>query len=466
MTDSLQTKRKSQMSDKERIQDFQRKLYRKAKQEKEFRFYVLYDKVRSLRFLREAYKRVKRKGGAAGIDGQTFTEIEEAGLEEFLKEINQELENKSYRPKPVKRVYIPKANGKQRPLGIPTIRDRVIQMSCKMVIEPIFEADFKDTSYGFRPKRSAHDAMGAVGKHLKANRTQVYEADISNYFDTIPHSQLLILIGKRISDKNVIHLIKMWLKAPIVEEGRFTGGKKNKQGIPQGGVISPLLANIYLNVLDRVINQEEGVYKRRGIHIVRYADDYILMGRKMPEGTQQRMEKLLEKMGLKLNQEKSRLLEAKEKPFDFLGFTIRYDRDLHGNNKRYWNIIPSKRAVKKFRQNMSEYLRKAGHLGKLELAAGLNVKIRGWINYYDVPGVSYPAKAKRDLRWYLMHKLQRYYKRKSQRASRLYRRNVFEVLVSQCGLIDPTKMTRSPAPVKALDEACRKAVCGKTACTV
>lgn len=211
------------------------------------------------------------------------------------------------------------------------------------------------------------------------------------------------------------------------------------------------MANIYLNVLDRVVNREEGIYKRRGIHIVRYADDYILMGREMHEGIQERMKRLMERMGLKINQEKSRLVQAKEKPFDFLGFTIRYDRDLHGNNKRYWNISPSKRAIKKFRQNMGDYIRKVGHLEKSELVAGLNLKIRGWINYYDVSGVSYSAKAKRDLRWYLRHKLQRYYKRKSQRASRLYRRKVFEELVSRCGLIDPTKMLRSPAPVKVLD---------------
>ena len=236
MVNDLQMKPKSPKSDTERIRDFQRKLYLKAKQEKEFRFYVLYDKVRDIRFLREAYQRVKANKGSPGVDGITFDSIENSGVEEFLAIIKDELDQKTYRPSPVLRVYIQKANGKLRPLGIPIIKDRVVQMSCKMVIEPIFEADFEDSSYGFRPKRSAHDAIGAVKKNIQEGKDEILDADLSAYFDTIPHDKLMILIGKRISDKNVLHLIKMWLKAPIVEDGKIHGGKGNHRGTPQGGL--------------------------------------------------------------------------------------------------------------------------------------------------------------------------------------------------------------------------------------
>jgi len=208
----------------------------------------------SKKFLLEAYYRVKANKGSAGIDGKGFGNIEEIGLYTFIEEIHNELKNHTYKPEPVKRVYIPKANGKERPLGIPTIKDRVVQMSCKIVIEPIFEADFEDNSYGFRPKRSAKDAIKAIKTNLKEGKTEILDADLSSYFDTIPHDKLMSLIGQRISDKYVLRLIKMWLKTPVSENGKLQGGKKNKVGTPQGGVISPLLANIYLNLLDKIVN--------------------------------------------------------------------------------------------------------------------------------------------------------------------------------------------------------------------
>jgi len=246
-------RKKSEMTDDERVRDFQRKLYRKAKQEPEYRFYVLYDKIGHIHFLREAYRRVKTNRGAPGVDGMTFEQIEEEGLNEFLSELQKDLQEKTYKPQPVRRVHIPKANGGTRPLGIPTIRDRVAQMSCKLVIEPIFEADFDDASYGFRPKRSASDAVAAIKEKLKEGKTEVFDADLSKYFDTIPHAKLLKLVAMRISDIHVIHLIKLWLKAPVIEDGKMSGGKKTKVGTPQGGVISPLLANIYLNLVDKLV---------------------------------------------------------------------------------------------------------------------------------------------------------------------------------------------------------------------
>jgi group II intron reverse transcriptase/maturase len=242
--------------DTERIRDFQRKIYLKAKREKKFRFYILYDKIISKRFLLEAYYRVRKNKGKPGIDGVNFEDIESEGINKFISELHQELKDRTYKPSPVRRVYIPKPNGKKRPLGIPTIRDRVVQMSCKIVIEPIFEADFEETSHGFRPKRKAADAIKAIKDNLEEGKTEVYDADLSSYFDTIPHDKLMILVGMRISDKYTLNLIKKWLKTPIKENGKLIGGKKNKLGTPQGGVISPLLANIYLNLFDKIINDK------------------------------------------------------------------------------------------------------------------------------------------------------------------------------------------------------------------
>jgi len=259
----------------EKIRELQRKLYQKAKQEKEYRFYLLYDKVYRMDILSHAYRLVKTNKGAGGVDGVTFEGIEEkeGGQQKYLAGIADELKNKTYEAMPVRRVYIPKADGSKRPLGIPTVKDRIVQMAVKIVIEPIFEADFQENSYGFRPKRDAHQAIDDITRHLRYGKTQVIDADISKYFDSIPHDQLLKLIAKRIVDKNILKLMKMWLKAPVVEE---EDGKKkykgNDKGTPQGGVISPLLANIYLNVLDTIWKVKK-VQEKLEARLIRYADD-------------------------------------------------------------------------------------------------------------------------------------------------------------------------------------------------
>ena len=433
----------------ERVQSLQRKLYQKAKQERTFRFYVLYDKVRLPYVLREAYRRSKSKAGKPGVDGVSFADIEAKGVGEFIEEIIQELEARTYKPSAVLRVEIEKENGGKRPLGIPTIKDRVIQLALKLVIEPIFEADFEDSSYGFRPKRSAGDAVCAIKKSLQSGKNEVYDADLSSYFDTIPHKELMHLVSLRISDKNVLHLIKLWLKAPVMENGRPKGGKKNKVGVPQGGVISPLLANIYLHLLDKAVRRIGGKFQSYGIEIVRYADDFVLLAKKLPEESLSYLQTLLNRMKLRINEEKSKKLNAQEESFDFLGYSFRYSDDLFGRPQKYWNVEPSKKSQKKLRLKIREYLRHNGHKSPERVSSELNMIIRGWLNYFTIEDVSYPAKAKRNLRYYLSIKLTRYYKRKSQRKSALYNRGAMRVLVSRYGLIDPTKYSFTRQPVKA-----------------
>ena len=271
------------MSSSERVQLYQRKLYLKAKQEKQYGFYILYDKLFLPYILEESWQRVKANGGSAGVDGQTIAQIESSGKEEFLRNLSEDLRQQTYQASAVKRVWIPKSSGGQRPLGIPTIKDRVAQMACMLVIEPIFEADFEEHSYGFRPKRSADDAITKIKEHLKAGKTEVYDADLSKYFDMIPHDKLMIVLKERIKDQRMLKLIKKWLKAPVYDDGQYTGGKNNKLGTPQGGVISPLLSNLYLHLLDRIVNMPTSIFKRLDIVMVRYADDFVLMGKKLTE---------------------------------------------------------------------------------------------------------------------------------------------------------------------------------------
>jgi len=389
--------------------------------------------------LREAWKQVKSNAGNPGIDGISIDDIEQNGVESYLEELAEDLRKQTYRPMAVKRVMIDKANGGQRPLGIPTVRDRIAQTVCKMILEPIFEADFSENSHGFRPERSSKGAMKTIKSNLELGKTQVLDADLSKYFDTIPHEKLFKAIEERISDPRMLKLLKKWLKAPVSEDGQYKGGKKNKVGTPQGGVISPLLANIYLNLLDRIVDNKKSMFYKHGCKIVRYADDFVIMGQAITERVKQNLDELIQRMGLTLNEEKTRTVDATLDSFDFLGFTIRYDRDNFGRNQRYWNIIPSRKSEKKIRDKVRIYLKTHGHYAAKDVATGLNTIIRGWLNYFDNKNVSYPAMSNRRLRYYIYKKLNRYYQRKSQRKCRLYGHNAFEALVQKHGLIDPTK---------------------------
>lgn len=438
-------RKRSEIPDAERVSTLQEKLYQKAKQEREYKFYVLYDKMFIPYMLRESWKSVKTNGGAPGVDNKTIADIESYGVDAYLKELEEDLRKQTYQPQAVKRVMIPKANGGERPLGIPTIRDRIAQTVCKRILEPIFEADFEDCSYGFRPGRSSKDAISKIKEQLKEGKTEIYDADLSNYFDTIPHDKLLIAMKQRIADPRILKLLNKWLKVPVKEKGQYKGGKGNKAGTPQGGVISPLLANIYLHLLDRIINHPLSIFRKEGIHIVRYADDFVLMGKPLTEASIGKLQALIERMGLNLNQLKTRKVNAEAESFNFLGFTIRYDSDIHGRNGKYWNIMPSKKSEQKIRDKIKEYLSVHGHCTAQDITKGLNLILRGWLNYFAIGGVSYPALSNRKLRYYLSERLYRYYNRKSQRKCRLYGHNAFEVLTTKFGLIDPSKMQFRPA---------------------
>lgn len=432
-------RRRNEIPDSERVSTLQDKLYQKAKQEKGYKFYVLYDKMFIPYMLRQGWETVKSNGGSSGVDGITIEDVERMGVEQYLKDLGEDLRKQTYQPQAVKRVMIPKANGGERPLGIPTVRDRIAQAVCKMIIEPIFEADFEESSYGFRPGRKAGDAIAAIKENLKQGNTTVYDADLSKYFDTIPHDKLLIALQERISDPRMLKLIVKWLKVSVYEDGQYKSGKKNQQGTPQGGVISPLLANVYFHLIDRIVNSTRSLFWKHGIKIIRYADDFVLMGRTIPAEVLERLKGLLHRMGLTLNETKTRLINAREESFNFLGFTMRYDRDFRGSKSKYWNVIPSEKSEQKIRDKVKEYLSKHGHYKAEIVSAGLNTILRGWLNYFDIPRVSYPAMSKRRLRHYLCERIYRYYTRKSQRKCRLYGHNAFEVLTIRYGLIDPTK---------------------------
>ena len=372
----------------ESIRTLQRKLYTKAKQEPAYRFYALYDKVWRADILMYAYRLVRANQGSPGVDGTNFEDLEQkTGIDAFLLELAQDLKDQTYHPSPVRRVMIPKTDGSLRPLGIPTIRDRVAQMAVKLVIEPIFEADFCPNSYGFRPRKSAHDAVDEIAESLHQGYTQVIDADLSKYFDSIPHAKLLAVVAERIVDGGILHIIKQWLKAPVIGEDKdgtrknVGGGKANSKGTPQGGVISPLLSNCYLHLLDRIWERHQLRWKLKA-RLIRYADDFVVLCAGAVEKPLATVRQVLERLELTLNETKTRVVDARTASFTFLGFAIRVSRG-RKSGKSYPHVCPAPQSIAKIKARITQLTaRERTPIALENIVGSMNASLRGWAGYF------------------------------------------------------------------------------------
>jgi RNA-directed DNA polymerase len=373
------------------IRTLQRKLYDKAKAEPGFRFYLLYDKVWRADILVHAYDLARANKGAPGVDGTTFERIEAAGLEDWLTRLGEELRTKTYRCRPVRRVMIPKPGGGERPLGIPTIRDRVVQTAAKLVLEPIFEADLDHAAYGYRPERGADQAIQTVLTLLRQGHADVVDADLSKYFDTIPHDGLMQSLARRIVDPDMLRLIKQWLKAPVETTGgdgkkRMEGGKASRRGVPQGGVISPLIANLYMNRFLKYWRQT-GRGKAWQAYVINYADDFVILSRGHAAEALAWTDSVMTRLGLTLNRTKTRLCDARTDQFDFLGYSFGLHR-IRQTGKRFQGASPSAKSVQRLKDKVSAIL-VPGNMGRWdEVRTQLTRLLRGWCGYFS-PGSHY-----------------------------------------------------------------------------
>jgi RNA-directed DNA polymerase len=395
-----------------KIRELQIKLYRKAKDEPGFRFYQLYDKVYREDILNHAYQLARANDGAPGVDGESFEDIESKGLEVWMNGRREELRNQTYQPQPVRRVMIPKPGGGERPLGIPTIRDRVAQTAAKLILEPIWEAELEPNAYGYRPRKSAQDAIRKVDELLHEGYTDIVDADLSKYFDTIPHSELMQCVARRIVDRHMLHLIKMWLKVPVEERDengnrQLTGGKDNDRGTPQGGVISPGLANLYMNRMLKGWRQTKRGEQFRA-RLVNYADDFVILSRGKAAESLEWTRGVLERLGLTLNETKTSIRNARVERFDFLGYTFGRHYSMR-TGQEYIGYSPSKKSVGRIKEKVGDLLVPGNVAQWEEVSRRLNQILGGWRAYF---GCGAKAKAYRAVDQHVYDKVRHFLRRR------------------------------------------------------
>jgi RNA-directed DNA polymerase len=433
------------------VQRLQTALHAKAKEEPGYRFYLLYDKVHRTDVLKYAYDCCKANKGAAGVDGQTFEDITAYGEERWLGELAERLRKKDYRPQAVKRVWIPKPNGKLRPLGIPTVTDRVVQTAAMLVLEPIFEADLQPEQYGYRPDRSAQDAIRAIHGLLNKGHTEVIDADLTGYFDSIPHAELMKSVARRISDKHVLHLIKTWLEAAVEEDDgkghrrRTTSNRDSRKGSPQGSPLLPLLSNIYMRRF--ILGWKQlGMKQRWSAHIVNFADDLVICCKAGAEDAMQAMRQMMERLKLTVNDDKTHLCRIPQEQFDFLGYTFGrcYSRQ---SGRAYIGTRVAKKSVKRMMDNISrETACRMLLLDVEEVVERLNRKLTGWANYFCLGPVS---PAYRALDRHTTQRLRRWLCKKHKVSGKGTARYPDQVLYEQLGLINLPERTRNLPWAKA-----------------